>query len=250
LFRQNGAVSSHPKRLTLTVGRFLPQANLTDSGFLSCGLASLKNFLLIGFTIDLLMEGRNKMQETFVKMVREQFQFLIDKYQFEVIELNEHVQYDARAEGYIEFQSLTTFVTVTGEWYWNGVAFGRAKDNRKFAMASEQVYEYLSFTPEERAIVCSHDPKDNRTVASLIASRRLQHEKREYPTKVEEIHNQLVDHARWLQQYAHPFLKGDFSLWFEVYNYKIQRMIGEQKRAGRNEVALRLLGKDDNAKPI
>ncbi len=190
------------------------------------------------------------MEETFIKLVQKQFQFLIDEYQFQVVKVNEHVQYDARAEGYVEFQSLTTFVTITGEWHWNGVAFGRAKDDRKFAMGSEQVYEFLSFTPEERTIVCSHNRIDHYQAASLIASRHLQHEKREYPDKREEIHNQLADHARWLQQFAHPFLKGDFSLWYDLYNYKIQRMIGEQKRSGSNEFALRLIGKDDNGKSI
>src|ERR671925_1702014 len=142
------------------------------------------------------------MEETFIKMASEQFQFLIDEYQFQVIKVYEHVQYDAKAEGYVEFQSPTTFVTVAGGWYWNGVTFGRAKDDRKFALASEQVYEYLSMTPEERAMVCSHDPKDGRSASLLIASRRLQHEKKQHSDKIEEIRDKLADHARWLRQYA------------------------------------------------
>ena len=190
------------------------------------------------------------MQETFIKMAMKQFQFLIDEHQFQVIKVGEHVQYDARAEGYVEFQSPTTFVTVTGEWYWNGVTFGRAIDDRKFSLASEQVHEYLSMTPEERAIVCSHDPKDGRSAALLIAFRRLQHEKKQYSDKIEEIRNQLADHARWLRQYASPFLSGDFSLWLEIYNYKLQRMIGEHKRAARREESLRYVGKDSNGKAI
>jgi hypothetical protein len=190
------------------------------------------------------------MQVTFVKMVMEQFQFLVDEYGFQVIKVADSFQYDARAEGYVEFQSPTTFVTVTGEWYWNGVTFGRAIDNRKFALASEQVHEYLSMTPEERAIVCSHDPKYKRSAALLIASRLLQHEKRQYSDKIEEIKNQLADHARWLRQYASSFLMGDFSLWLEIYIYKLQRMIGEHQRAGRSEESLRYVGKDSNGKAI
>lgn len=190
------------------------------------------------------------MQETFIKMVMEQFQFLIDEYQFQRTKVSEHVQYDARAEGYVEFQSHIAFVTVTGEWNWNGVTFGRAIDDRIFALASEQVHEYLSMTPEERATVCSHDPKDKRSAALLIASRRLQHEKKQYSDKIEEIKNQLADHAQWLRQYASPFLSGDFSLWSEIYDYKLQRMIAEYKRAGRSEESLRYVGKDSNGKAI
>lgn len=190
------------------------------------------------------------MQDTFNKMVMEHFQYLIEDYHFKIIEISDHVQRDVKVEGFVEYQSSFTFVTITGEWYWNGVAFGWIKDARKFALSSELIHEFVSLTAKERGMVCSPDPKDNRTARNLVNSKRLQHVKREFSSNAEEKDSQLADHARWLRQYADPFLRGDFSRWREIYEYKVARMIGEHKRAGKSEWGLRYAGTDATGKPI
>ena len=190
------------------------------------------------------------MQITFNSMVEEHFHYLIDEYNFRVVKVREEIQHDVAAEGYVEYESPTTFVTVTGEWYWNGVVFGRSKDDRRFSLSAEQIYEYISLTPDERGLVCSHDPNDDRAAALLVASKELQHEKRHFDSKAEEIDSQLSDHAGWLKIYAEPFLTGDFSQWLEIYEYKVSRMIAELKRSGKKEYSLRLAGKDENGKAI
>jgi hypothetical protein len=159
----------------------------------------------------------NDIPATFNFMVAERFRYLVDQYNFSIIK--------------------------TGDGFQN------RRDDRRYSLSSELVQEYTFSTPEERAIVCSQDPRDFRTAACLVVSKKLHHDKRQFSNKAAEIDSQLSDHARWLKQYAEPFLKGDFSQWLEIYEYKIARMIGELKRSGRSEYCLRFVGIDQKGKP-
>jgi hypothetical protein len=192
----------------------------------------------------------NDIPTTFNQMVEERFRYLVDEYGFRIIKIGTGFQHTTTAEGYVEYESATSFVTVTGEWYWNGITLGHSQDDRRFALSTGLIYEYMSLTPEEREIICSQDPRDNRTAARLIVSKILQHEKKQSASKAEEINSQLSEHAQWLKQYAAPFLRGDFSQWLEIYEYKVSKMIGELKRSGRNEYCLRFVRNDENGKPV
>jgi hypothetical protein len=59
-----------------------------------------------------------------------------------------------------------------------------------------------------------------------------------------------MQHARWLRQYAHPFLCGDFSLWLPIHEYRLARMIGEVRQSWKREVSRRLVGLTEGRKAI
>ena len=108
------------------------------------------------------------MQKTFNMMVVEHFGYLVSEYNFRVQKLAYDPNFEL--EGFVEFQSPTTFVSVAGEWYDVEVSFGRVMDDRKFAISAGLVHEFLSLTPEQREIVCSQDPRHKQEARLLIAS--------------------------------------------------------------------------------
>jgi hypothetical protein len=182
----------------------------------------------------------SKMQETFNMMVIEHFGYLVSEYNFQVSKSLQNDP-DFRLEGLVEFQSPTTFVFVAGEWYGMEVRFGRVIDDRKFAISADLVHEFLSLTPEQRQIVCSRDPQYRHDAKLLVASKQLQHEKCEFTNGAEETEHEVIDHARWLRQYADPFLRGDLSLWFPIHEYRLARMIGEVRQSWKREIRRRFV---------
>jgi hypothetical protein len=191
----------------------------------------------------------NNMQETFNMMVIEHFGYLVSEYHFWVGKILDHDP-DIMLEGFVEFQSPTTFVSVAGEWYGTEVSFGRATDERKFTLSVELVHEFLSLSPEQREIVCSPDPQHKHEARLLIASKRLHYEKREFTNRTEETEHEVIDHARWLRQYADPFLRGDFSLWLPIHEYRLARMIGELRQSWKREVRRRFVGLAEGWKAV
>ena len=189
------------------------------------------------------------MQETFNMMVIEHFGYLVSEYNFQV-DKDLQKDPDFKLEGFVEYQSPTTSVSVAGEWYGMEVSFGRVMDDRKFALSVELVYEYLSLTPEQRGIVCSHDPRHKREAKLLVASQQLQYEKREFSNCAERTEQEVIDHARWLRQYAEPFLRGDFSLWLEIYEYKLAKMIGEVRQSWKKEILPCFVGLTEGRKAV
>ena len=189
------------------------------------------------------------MQKTFNMMVFEHFGYLVSEYNFWV---DKDVQNDPdfRLEGFVEFQSPTTFVSVTGEWYEAEVRFGRAIDDRTFAISAELVHEFLSLTPEQQQIVCSRDPRHKKEARQLIASKQLHYEKREFDNGADEREYELMQHACWIRQNADPFLRGDFSLWLPIHEYRLARMIGEVRQSWKREVSRRLVGLTEGRKAI
>ena len=189
------------------------------------------------------------MQKTFNMMVVAHFRYLVSEYNFRVDKnLRTHPNFEL--EGYVEFQSPTTFVAVAGEWYDVEVSFGRVMDDRNFAVSVGLVHEYLSLTPEQREIVCSRDPRHKKESRLLIASKQLQYEKHEFTNCAEETEYQVIDHARWLRQYADPFLRGDFSFWLAIHEYKLARMIGEVRQSWKREVSRRFVGLTEGRKAV
>ena len=189
------------------------------------------------------------MQKIFNMMVIAHFGYLVGEYSFWVDKIL-HDDPDVKLEGFVEFQSPTTFVSVAGEWYGMEVSFGRAIDDRAFALSVGLVHEFLSLTPEQRQIVCSPDPRYKHEAKLLLESRQLQYEKCEFTNGAEETEHQVIDHARWLRQYAEPFLHGDFSLWLAIHEYKLAKMIGELRRSGKREVRGRLVGLTEGRKAV
>ena len=115
-------------------------------------------------------------------------------------------------------------------------------DDRKFAISAELVHEFRSLTPEQRQIVCSTDPRHKQEARQLIASQQLQYEKREFAHSADRREHELMRHARWLRQYADPFLHGDFSLWLAIHEYKLAKMIAEVRQSWKKEIQSRFVG--------
>jgi len=182
-------------------------------------------------------------------MVIDHFGYLVCEYHFWLGKILDHDP-DIMLEGFVEFQSPTTFGSVTGEWYATEVRFGRAIDDRKFAVSVGLVHEFLSLTPEQREIVCSPDPRHKHEARLLIASKQLHYEKHEFTDGAEETEHQVIDHARWLRQYADPFLRGDFSLCLPIHEYRLARMIGEVRQSWKMEISRRVVGLTEGRKPV
>ena len=180
------------------------------------------------------------MQRTFNMMVIDHFGYLVSEYCFWLGEILDHNP-DIMLEGFVEFRSLTTFVSVAGEWCATKVRFGRVKDDREFAVSAVLVHEFLSLTPEQRQVVWSLNPRDKKEARRLTASQQLQYEKREFVNGAEKMEHELMDHARWLRQYADPFLRGDFSLWLPIHEYRLAKMIGEVRQSWKREISWQLV---------
>jgi hypothetical protein len=181
------------------------------------------------------------MQETFNMMVLEHFEYLVSQYDFRV-DKNWQRDPDFRLEGVVEYASPTTLVSVVGGLLDVEVSIGRVGDDRKCSVPTGLVHEFLSITPEEREIICSHDPRRKKESRLLIASKQLQYEKHEFANGDEETEYRVIDHARWLRQYADPFLRGDFSLWLALHEYRLAKMIGEVRQSWKREVSRRDVG--------
>lgn len=189
------------------------------------------------------------MEKTFNMMVIDHFGFLVGEYRFWIGKIVEHNP-DIMLEGLVEFQSPTTVVSVAGEWNATQVTFGRVMDDRKFAISAELVHEFLSLTPEQREIVCSHNPRQKKEARQLIASQQLRYEKREFADDAEMRDHELMHHAAWIRQYVELFLRGDYSLWLAVHEYRLAKMIGAVRQSWKREVEGRFVGFTEERKPI
>lgn len=178
------------------------------------------------------------MQKTFNKMVLEHFGYLVSDYDFQVSRSWQRDP-DFRLEGVVEYVSPTTFVSIIGGFIDVEVSFGRIGDEPKYSVSIGLLHEFLSITSKEREIICSHEPRHKKESRLLIASKQLHYEKHGLAHGDEETESWVADHARWLRQYADPFLRGDFSLWVAIHEYKLAKMIGEVRQSWRREVSRR-----------
>jgi hypothetical protein len=186
---------------------------------------------------------------TFSSMVMKHFQYLIKDFGF----LVKRVEESERApdiEGRIEFESLTTFVIVSSEQWAAGTSVGRIKDDRqRYFLNPAEIHEYLALTEFDKKLLLSLDPQDNRKAKLVSNQNRLLHDKKDTNSVVEDIDNQINDYSKWLRQYAEPFLRGDFSQWLAIYEYKVARNRAAYIRSGREEF-VRIVGRKDERESI
>jgi len=133
---------------------------------------------------------------------------------------------------------------------WDGSKLWAAIDDRTFALSAGLVHEFLSLSPEQREIVCSPDHQHKHEARLLLVSQQLHYEKREFSDGAEETEHELIDRARWLKQYADPFLRCDFSLWLAIHEHKLAKMIGEVRQSWKREVSPRFVGLTEGRKAI
>lgn len=189
------------------------------------------------------------MSETFNKMVIKHFGYLVHDYNFQVYK-DWQGDPDFRLEGVVEYASPTTFVSIVGGLFDVEVSFGRVGDEPKYSVSIGLLHEFLSITPEEREIICSHEPRHKKESRLLIASKQFQYEKHEFANGDEETVYRVIDHAGWLRQYADPFLRGDFSLWLAIHEYRLAKMIGMVRQSWKWEVSRRFIGFTEHRKAI
>lgn len=173
--------------------------------------------------------------DVFNEFAFQHFRYLIDDFSFRV---TRDIRIDSRIalEGGVKYMSPTTFVWLSGHIDGVDVIFGRAADSRKFGLSVELLHEFLSLTPGQRHIVCSKDRDDRFDADLLILRNKLRHEENKLHTKAEREEQQFVDHAFWLRECADPFLRGDFSMWIELQEYKLARAIGALRRSDQSEI--------------
>jgi len=185
------------------------------------------------------------MNKDFYSMVMKHFNYLVTDYGF-VVKKAEISENRSQTEGRIEFETATTFVTVSGEQFGADACVGRLKDDKYYhCLDPRAIYEYLSLTQADKEIICSFNPSDDRKARVIVHQNRLLHSKRDSSNHVEDIENQIADNSRWLRQYAKPFLRGDFSRWLEIYEFMVTRQRAERARAGKDEL-VQVVGRGKN----
>jgi hypothetical protein len=190
------------------------------------------------------------MKNKFISLVDKHFDYLVSEYNF-TINKEEESKLHPEIEGRVEYESFTTFVTVSSEQWTVNVNVGRLKDNKyHYFLDPRSIYEYLVLTETEKKLVCSLDPRDNRKAKLLLRQKRLLHKEKDFNNSVSRIESQLADYSKWLRQYADPFLRGDFSKWLDIYEFLIARQFAEHIRSGKDEFVLRFIGLDEKGEPV
>ena len=175
------------------------------------------------------------MNTDFYSMVMKHFSYLTTSYGF-VVKNVTRSERRPMTEGRVEFESTTSFVTVSGEQGAAGAVFGRVQDDKyKYFLSPTAVYEYYSFTESEKRLACSVDPNDDRKIRILAYEKRLVPSETNANNAAEVIERDLADYSNWLRQYSEPFLRGDFSSWLEIYEYKVNRNRSAYARSGKKE---------------
>lgn len=168
-------------------------------------------------------------------MVMDYFRYLVTEYGFTVKKVEESER-DPETEGRVELETSMTFVTVSSEQWTVSVSVGRVQDDKyRFFLNPLILYEYNMLTIPDKKLVCSLDPKDDRQAKMIIRQISLPYKKSSSNSVFDDIAGQLSNYSKWLRQYAEPFLRGDFSQWLAIYEYRVSRMRAAHIRSGKEE---------------
>lgn len=173
------------------------------------------------------------MQLTFVKIVQNHFSFLVRDFGFILSSATESPRGE-QLEGDVQYISNVTLININctrGEqpYLW----LGRVQDGKRHLLPLQVIYEYASLSNEQKSIVLS--PSEGRQAASLLNKKQLPRFVSLSDDKEERVKLQLENYARYLREYALPFLKGDFSQWLEIWEYQVEKLTVEYSRTGRSE---------------
>ena len=180
---------------------------------------------------------------TFVDRALVQLAFLEKEYGFAIVQTDASTRLP-ETEGFVRYISATTFVKVYGDPGGAvGTVLGRASDSEKFAIGILTLAEYSLLSAAEKRLVLSRDAKDDRRARELMSARSLQKTQewrliREL-NYAERSERGIADNAKWLLQYADPLLRGDFSSWRALFEYKVERQVAERIRSGSADSELR-----------
>jgi hypothetical protein len=192
------------------------------------------------------------MEKTFVQMVKLHFEYLIRKYSFDLLTSVESPR-GHRWEGRVEYATKLTFIDIDcarGESPM--IQIGRIKDIKKHLVSLDLVYEHLHLSREEKDLVLTHTLNKGlqKRVSEILYKKNLSPHIPISNNPAEKMDLELSISSKYLLQYAEPFLRGDFSRWLEIYEYKVEKMRAEFIRSGKDEYVLYHMGSDEKGKPI
>ena len=175
---------------------------------------------------------------TFIERVHKYFNFLVTEYEYEVtLEINSQVR--SQTDGVVEYRSVTTAIVIDSETGYAANRVYRLKDGKRYYLDPITIHEYLNTTESEKKLLLSANPKDQLTAAALFDRKFLFNQPNWKTSKgdvIDDLEKRLKNYASWLKEHAKLCLKGDFSLWPEIYEYKILRARADYLRSGKNEL--------------
>jgi hypothetical protein len=174
------------------------------------------------------------METSFYSIVMNYFNYLVTDYSFSVQKVEEGHS-SISPEGRIDFETHSSFVTVVSDRGTAGATIGRIVDDKyTYYLNPITIHEYLTFTDFDKKLLYSLDPSESRKAKMILRQARLTHQV-DLADPFVDIETQLADYAKWLRQYAEPFLRGDFSQWLEIYEYKVLSARAAYIRSGKEE---------------
>jgi len=178
--------------------------------------------------------------ETFVERVKKYFGYLESEYGFKVIlAINSDVK--PQTDGVVKYASDTTLILIDSETGQAAVRFVRIQDDERYYLDPVSIHEYLNSSEEEKRFLLSRDMKD-RDAANAIFSKTFLLSSTEWKSSREDVYRDLErllkNYGNWLKENADFCLLGNFSRWPEFYEYKINRLMADELRAGGKEVVL------------
>jgi hypothetical protein len=176
-------------------------------------------------------------EKNFVDRVKKHFSFLESEYEFAIThERNSDIR--PQTDGVVKYTSNTTVVLVDSETGYVTVRFYRVKDGEKYYLTPIDVYEYLNTTDKEKELLLSTKPEDQTSASILFNKTLLLNQpgwKGSHGT-IQDVDEELRNFSTWLKSHGNLCLKGDFSLWPKLYEYKINRARADHLRRGKEEL--------------
>jgi hypothetical protein len=183
------------------------------------------------------------MKITFSQKVMMIFSFLEKEYCFK-LSISEDSERWPEGEGFVSYLSPTTYVSIDGETGGVAAVLARVKDHDSKSLSREgythilgaqMIYEYTSLTNEEKKIVLSHNPSDEKK-AGIILDQKILIRRDANISNLEDVEKQLINEAHNFRKYADKFLRGEYSQWFEIYEYKVERIKADYARRWGKEL--------------
>ena len=173
------------------------------------------------------------MKITFAGLAQNYFQFLVDEFHFTLLLATESPR-DEPWEGNVQYATKTTYVEVNctrGEM--PALWLGRTKDQKRYLMPIQVIYEYISLSEDEKKIVLT--VSEERRAISILHDKQLPLQSSQSNDAEEHMRFQLINYANRLRNFASPLLRGDFSQWLGIWEYHLEKLVVENARAGRSE---------------
>lgn len=178
------------------------------------------------------------MAESIVAQIKSAFRFLEAEYGLNVM-LSREDEGKPYLGGWVEYTSPLTVVGVVVEKMGDVLSpyVGRARDQDAFKhegrISLDRIYEYDVTTSQERMLLASHNPEELKRAWKAVVEPRgldllalIAQDSSVASDSREE--TELKAYAQVLMKHGEPFLRGDFSSWLELHEYKWNWLVATQ----------------------